>query len=300
MQVIDHAGLTRAQVALEGLSVGDAFGKQLSLLDGETWEAHIDKQKLPSGTWRWTDDTLMAASILEVLRKHHAIDQDLLIASLAEHYAPDRSYGEGVEVLLNQVRDGGRWRPLAKAIFRTGNYGNTCASRVPPVGAYFADDLDAVVREAKLATEVTHTHPEGIGGAIAVALAAAVAWRSREEKPSHKQFLGQVLLHLTEGEVHNGIKRAHDLPEGTDPYKAAQALGNGVNMTCQDTVPFALWCAAEYLRDFQKALWAAASVGGDSDTICAIVGGVIALYGGRESIPAAWLSAREPLPKWGA
>lgn len=299
MQVVDHTGLSRAQLALDGLSVGDAFGKRMTHLEGETRARLIEAQRLPTAPWLWTDDTLMAASLLESLRKRGRIDQDLLVESLAKHFDPDRSYGEGVALLLNQVRDGGRWRPLAKAIFRTGNYGNTVASRVPPVGAYFAEDLDAVVHEARLSAEVTHTHPEGIAGAVAVALAAAIAWRSRDEKPSYKQFLGQVLLYLTESEVYDGIKRAHDLPDNTSPETAAVALGRGANLTCQDTVPFALWCAAEHLRDFEAAQWAGVSAGGDSDTICAIVGAVVALYRGREALPAAWLSACEPLPKWG-
>jgi ADP-ribosylglycohydrolase len=66
----------------------------------------------------------------------------------------------------------------------------------------------------------------------------------------------------------------------------------------QDTVPFALWVAARYLDDFPSAVAACVDAGGDVDTTCAIVGGVVAAYTGTGGIPPRWLAAREPLPEW--
>jgi ADP-ribosylglycohydrolase len=61
------------------------------------------------------------------------------------------------------------------------------------------------------------------------------------------------------------------------------------------TVPFTVWCAARHLHNYEEAVWAAASAAGDIDTICAIVGGVVALGCGPGSVPAIWLEAREQL-----
>jgi hypothetical protein len=72
-------------------------------------------------------------------------------------------------------------------------------------------------------------------------------------------------------------------------------LGNGSRITSPDTVPFALWCAARHLDDYAEALWTAASAGGDNDTNCAIVGGIVGSANGVAGIPRAWLAAREPL-----
>jgi ADP-ribosylglycohydrolase len=63
-----------------------------------------------------------------------------------------------------------------------------------------------------------------------------------------------------------------------------------------DTVPFALWCAAQHLDDYEAALWLTVSGLGDRDTTCAIVGGIVALFTGTDGIPAEWRHAREPLP----
>jgi ADP-ribosylglycohydrolase len=72
-------------------------------------------------------------------------------------------------------------------------------------------------------------------------------------------------------------------------------LGNGSLVTAPDTVPLCVWMAARHLNDFKEALSQTICVGGDCDTNAAIVGGIVALSAGRESIPQDWLNAREPI-----
>jgi ADP-ribosylglycohydrolase len=66
--------------------------------------------------------------------------------------------------------------------------------RVAPLGAYFADDLDKVVEQAERSAVTTHCHREAIAGAIAVGLAAALAWQFgiSAEMPSAAEFLHQI------------------------------------------------------------------------------------------------------------
>jgi ADP-ribosylglycohydrolase len=56
-----------------------------------------------------------------------------------------------------------------------------------------------------------------------------------------------------------------------------------------------LWSAARSLNNFEDALWETVNGGGDIDTNCAIVGGIVAMRTGSEAIPAEWLRRREPL-----
>jgi ADP-ribosylglycohydrolase len=72
-------------------------------------------------------------------------------------------------------------------------------------------------------------------------------------------------------------------------------LGNGSRISCQDTVPFCLWAAARHLDDYEAAIVTTIRAGGDIDTNCALVGGIVALAVGREGIPADWLADREEL-----
>jgi hypothetical protein len=98
------------------------------------------------------------------------------------------------------------------------------------------------------------------------------------------------------GPTRHGLERALSIPFDTRAASAAEVLGNGSMVLCHDTVPFALWCAARHLDDFEDALWATVSALGDRDTTCAIVGGVVALSVGPGGIPASFSGAREPLP----
>jgi len=80
--------------------------------------------------------------------------------------------------------------------------------------------------------------------------------------------------------------------------EAAYELGNGAQVTAQDTVPFTIWVAARHLDDYRSAVLSCIEAGGDIDTTGAIVGGIVAAFTGRAGIPRDWLDSREPLPDW--
>jgi ADP-ribosylglycohydrolase len=292
--------LARARLSLEGLSVGDGFGGFFEGARPESLPHHLKSRTLPPRPWHFTDDTNMALSIFESLRKYGEINQDELALSFALHFDRARGYGASIRGLVARILAGQPWREVAGNTFSgQGSYGNGGAMRVAPLGAYFADDLDAVVEQARLSAEITHAHPEGIAGAIATAVAAALAWRVRDSaKPSRPEFIGQVLSYLPESEVTSGIRRARDILSDTSTQHAAAMLGNGSRISAQDTVPFVLWSAAEYLDNYEEAIWQTASAGGDVDTTCAMVGGIVAMNTGVEGIPPQWIESREPLPEW--
>ncbi|MBN9121909.1 MAG: ADP-ribosylglycohydrolase family protein [Planctomycetes bacterium] len=62
-----------------------------------------------------------------------------------------------------------------------------------------------------------------------------------------------------------------------------------------NVVPFCVWVAANHLDDYRTAIVRTVRGGGDIDTNCAIVGGIVALAVGREGIPPEWLAEREEL-----
>lgn len=292
--------LLRALVSLEGLSIGDAFGEQF-FVDGRNEEDLIARRVLPPGPWYFTDDTQMALSIHSVLRQYGHIKQEMLAFGFASRYDPSRGYGPAMHWLLNALSGQSQaWSPLARSLFGgQGSFGNGAAMRVAPLGAYFANNLDAVVEQAQRSAEVTHAHPEGVAGAIGTAVAAAVAWRLHDEvKPSRSEFIEMVLPYIPDGVVREKARHARDLAPGCSVRLAVAALGNGSEVSAQDTVPFVLWCAGERLDNYEEAMWLTVSGLGDRDTTCAMVGGIVALSAGADSIPATWRQGREPLPRW--
>ncbi|GIF75617.1 ADP-ribosylglycohydrolase family protein [Asanoa siamensis] len=297
-----RVGLT--QDSLDGLSVGDALGAQFFMVGRSL--ADLEAGRPPEAPWEWTDDTHMAATVLAEVRDHGRIDQDRLAALFADRCEPYRGYGAGAVVILHEIRDGVPWRRAAAEAFGgQGSWGNGAAMRVAPLGAYHPDRPRVAATEAILSAEVTHAHPEGIAGAVLVAVAAAHAAAARldGERPPPAAVLDRLRPYLVEGAVARGMARAVRLV-GRTVEEAAYDLGNGSRVTAQDTVPFALWTAATYLDDYPAAITACVRAGGDVDTTAAIVGGIVAAYTGigdrpgSTGVPPAWVAAREPLPPW--
>ncbi|MFC0112947.1 ADP-ribosylglycohydrolase family protein [Kibdelosporangium aridum] len=141
--------LESAYRSLDGLSVGDALGAQFFMV-GRSLPALIAGTP-PAGPWEWTDDTEMACNLITELRDHGAVNQDRLAAAFADRCEPYRGYGAGAFTILHKIRKGVPWRDAAGAAFNgAGSCGNGGAMRVAPLGAYFADDLDKVVEQARM------------------------------------------------------------------------------------------------------------------------------------------------------
>ncbi len=282
--------------SLQGLAVGDAFGAQHFVPENLPV---LRRHELPPGPWPWTDDTEMACSVHRSLARAGRLDQDALARSFARHHDFDRGYGPAMNRMLRLVRQGGDWRELAAGLFEgQGSWGNGAAMRVAPLGARHPGDPARAAREAALSAAVTHTHPEAVAGAVAVAVAASRAASGRSRSVGGAELLDTVLEHTPPGQVRDGVAEARALLEEPHVELAAHRLGNGRRVSAVDTVPFTLWCAARNLTDYRAALLATASAGGDVDTTCAIVGGIVAARVGTEGIPPAWREHTEPLPAW--
>ncbi len=276
---------------LDGLSLGDAFGE---CFFKQPYEG-IRTRTLPPGRWRWTDDTAMALSVAGTLLSHGRIDPDALARAFAARYAeePWRGYGGGAMHLLTRVATGADWRLEAPALFDGGSYGNGAAMRAAPIGAAFPGMPAFAAAEARRQAEVTHAHPDGQAGAMAVAAAAAIAAGPEAERPVGPAFVAAVVPYVPPGEVRRRLELAQEI--ASDRFGAAtRALGTGALVAAHDTVPFAIWSAAGHLDDFAEAMWRTVAGLGDRDTTCAIVGGIVAL---TAPIPSPWLERREPLPR---
>jgi ADP-ribosylglycohydrolase len=289
--------------SLRGLALGDGFGERWFHRENREAIEMIRARQIPSESpWYWTDDTAMALTIVHTLHLYGQIRQDGLAQMFGATYQADpyRGYGRGMMVLLPRLAaDPGRWGVHARALFNgQGSLGNGAAMRAAPLGAWFCRDPGAAREQAYLTAEVTHAHPEGTSGAVAVALAAALAAASRGgSAPDPRSFLEDAADQVL-GPIGDGIAAAAALDPQTPAWKAADLLGNGQRVRASDTVPFALWSAAHHLDDLPGALWTTAEGLGDVDTTCAITAGVVAARTGLAGIPPAWLDLCEPLPDW--
>ena len=165
-----------AKRALDGIALGDCFGQSFFMPD-ETARQRIKNREILNEPWYFTDDTVMAIGIFQILEKYGEINQGALARVFAENYALDwhRGYGGTAHSILRSIGEGQNWREAASGAFDgMGSMGNGGAMRVAPVGAYFADDMDKVLYHARASAEITHAHIEGIAGAMAVAASSAL------------------------------------------------------------------------------------------------------------------------------
>jgi ADP-ribosylglycohydrolase len=137
------------------------------------------------------------------------------------------------------------------------SFGNGSAMRVSPVGFAFGT-LEDVLAEARRSAEVTHNHPEGIKGAQAVAAAIFLA-RQEESKSKIKDFI----------EKNFGYNLNETLEEIRPHYYFDE--------TCQGSVPQAIIAFLES-DTFEDAVRKAVSLGGDSDTLACMTGGIAQAY----------------------
>ena len=216
---------------------------------GSIYEGNNIKTKefaLFSRGCRFTDDTVLTIAVADTLLNGGNYTEQF--KNYCRRY-PDAGYGMNFR----------NWA-LSDRTEPYNSWGNGSAMRVSPIG-FALSDLDSVLREARRSAEVTHNHPEGIKGAGATAAAIFLA-RTKKDKKLIKSYI----------ETTFGYDLGFSLNRIRPHYQ--------FDVSCQGSVPQAIAAFLES-TDFEDAIRNAISIGGDSDTIACIAGGIAqAFYGG--------------------
>lgn len=233
-----------------GAIIGDIVGSRFE------FDNHKSKDfEFFSDECEFTDDTVMTIAVAIAIR--HAQNH----MAVNEHSVP--------YMTAHTMRTYGRRYPFCSYGLRFmdwlfsddarpyGSYGNGAGMRVSAV-AWAARDMDECVRMSEWVTCVTHSHPEGIKGAEAIAVATFMA------------------LHgSTKEEVKTEMQRYYDLDFTLDEIRPTYRFDE----TCQGTIPQAIEAFLES-TSFEDAIRNAISIGGDSDTLAACTGAIAeAFYG---------------------
>src|SRR5918994_4710512 len=144
------------------------------------------------------------------------------------------------------------------------SWGNGSAMRTAPIG-FACSDVASVLREAERSAAPTHNHPEGIKGAQTAALAVFLARHGAAKEDIRKEIAGRF---------------GYDLDRTIDGIRPHYFF----DVTCRGTVPEAILAFLES-SDYESTVRLAISLGGDSDTLAAIAGGIAHAYYNR--IPEA-------------
>jgi len=233
-----------------GAIIGDTVGSRFE------WHNHRSKEfDFLTYKCELTDDSIITLAIAKaVLKSEGDINKlpNLAVRYMQQlgHLYPDAGYGGAFRKWLNSNNP----KPY-------GSFGNGAAMRVSPVG-FAADSLDEAIAMSKAVTMVTHNHPEGLKGAEATTVAIFMALH------------GKSMLEIRDYIDKNYYPMNFTLDGIRDSYQ--------FNETCQNTVPQAMMAFFES-TGFEDAIRNAISIGGDSDTLAAITGGIAEAYYGIPS-----------------
>lgn len=216
-------------------------------------------------------------------------DDTVCTVAVAEAILRGRDYGESLHLWCRRYPHpkggyGGRFGAWvhSDAPQPYGSFGNGSAMRVSPVGWWYADGC--LEEQAAKSAACSHNHPEGIKGAVAVAMAVADCRTLRRLKGGDPVSRHDVMTY--------GLGRAIGcyVPDPKDFILDIEDFRNIFDETCQGTVPVALAIILESVG-FEDALRRAVSLGADADTLGAIVGSIAeALWGIPEWIKVKALS----------
>jgi len=239
-----------------GAIAGDVIGSVFEVMPIKSTDF-----KLFRALSTYTDDTVLTVAVADAIL--NGTDYGKSIKSYARRH-PMRGYGPRFLMWMAS--------PSTKPY---NSWGNGSAMRVSPVGFAF-DDEDKVLEEAKRSAECTHNHPEGIKGAQATALAILMG-RTGKTKEQIKARI----------EEQFGYDLSRTLDEIRPTYKT--------DLSCRGSVPESIIAFLES-DDFEGAIRNAVSLGGDTDTMAAIAGGIAQAFYGE--IPREIVEqTRKRLPK---
>ena len=253
---------------MKGAIIGDVVGSRFEFFNIKSKQFALFNEMCS-----FTDDTVMTIAVANALS---ACEEDLedfrgrvgKEMRLWGHIYPGAGYGNRFRHWLAEEDP----EPYYSC-------GNGSAMRVSACG-FYAKTLTEALAYAQASAEVTHNHPEGIKGAKATAAAIFLA-RQGKKKEEIKSYIQ---------------KHFYTLEKTLDDIRPEYVF----NETCQKTVPEAIQAFLES-ESFEDAIRNAISIGGDSDTIGAITGGIAWAYYGRngisEEMQKIWETTESFLPK---
>lgn len=230
-----------------GAIIGDIAGSKYEF-NNATWKDYRDKFNFFGGGHTFTDDTICTVAIADALLLNPKDPgfEDCLLYWCLRYPSPMGGYGASFNCWLNSPEH----HPY-------NSWGNGSAMRVSSIGLLIRDETE-VIDLASASAEVTHNHPKGIIGAIVSALGCYYL-RGEDKRLALQRFISL-------------IEHYYKIPQ-------YEMFSNQFNESCERTIPVAASCFLGS-GSFENAIRRAVFVGGDSDTIAAIVGGWAEAYYG--------------------
>lgn len=292
MLVLDPA---RYRGALLGVLVGDVLGAPFEGHVGVVPDADIAIVLEGTSMLPYTDDTAMTMAFAESLIRREGMDEDDLARAFAHEWftSPGRGYSSTTAALLAAQWSGIPWRgALAAQPAERIRASNGAAMRVAPAALAAAGRIEDAVTLARRAASVTHTHPGAVAGACVQAAAVASALRHPAGAPVNADcFIATLRMVSDDRALSSHLEAAAELSISADAAEIATRLGTGI--LAHEAVSAAICVFLSHPNSFPEAITRAIKLGGDTDTIAAMTGGIAGALLGESSIPPVWIERAE-------
>jgi ADP-ribosyl-[dinitrogen reductase] hydrolase len=165
--------------------------------------------------------------------------------------------------------------------------GNGVAMRIAPVGLMHSVgrfNAELLSREVLRAGLITHSNPEAINGALAIAYAVRLL-ATRSMPP--ELIADEVASFIDEDAVAKRLRLAGSLSRGSDDdHEHVQRLERvGTSGYVAESVAAAVYCFMAHPDDYRRAVTLAVNAGGDTDTIAAMTGALSGVHLGASALP---------------
>lgn len=281
----------RFRGALVGTAVGDALGAPVEGQPNISSE-YLESMLTEPPNLTYTDDTAMTLGVAESLAACERFEGDHMARTLADRYEkePWRGYGAGPPQVFARLALGVAWDKAAATLFDgRGSYGNGAAMRVAPIALHAYPNQHKAAEIAHQSALITHTHREGIDGAVCQAVAITALLGESSANPIE---ITSVLVSHVKSSVFRSKLMFLERHAGERPLEEiADVLGTGI--AARDSVPTALACFLAHSDSFADTVTAAISLGGDTDTIAAMAGALAGAYHGYTAIPEPWRAVED-------
>ncbi len=264
---------------LLGLALGDALGAPFEGHGPFAAEVETLFNRLPPAL-RYTDDTEMAIGVAESLAAKGGFDAEHMARRFAENFNPARGYGPGTIAVLGMIKRGVPWHAANRAVFPEGSFGNGAAMRAAPIGLFFAEDLERLKEVTFIASSITHDHALAKEGALLITHAVSGIIRGRSNNEILDELSGTIETEEYRGKL-DAIRELLKAPASTETV--IERLGHSV--LAQESAPTALYAYMRGGTDYPETVRLCISIGGDTDTICAMAGALSGARAGFEGIP---------------
>ncbi len=290
---------------LIGQCLGDALGSLVEGRPSSICQQYVNenlktlrerKQRLgPFLFGQYTDDSQLARELLQSYVACKQFDPEDYARRIAAIFAEGRIFGPGratTQAAAHLIQG----VPWDKAGTPPPSAGNGSAMRAAPIGLFFFDDPNELIRAAWDQGCITHRDERCSAGAVAIAGAVALALQNEAlEVPDYVSQLSHWAATI-EPSVAAGIQHLADwvrLP----PEKAVDPIcrfgldpGNlegwdGISPFVTSSVLWSLYSFLRTPQDYWETVCTAIAVGGDVDTTAAMAGAVSEAYLGLEAVP---------------